>query len=100
MTEPFLSLVTHPFAVVPNVFGEALCAFPAGLRADLLPRLGIYRRVASKFRWDLDHRFADQNGNRIQIAGVTLQSQSLRFERQCSATCERVVKRGKFLPVE
>ncbi len=37
-------------------------------------RLGIDRWLAGKLRRDLDHRFADQHGNRIQIAGVTLQS--------------------------
>src|SRR5680860_676788 len=53
-----------------------------------------------KLRRDLDHRFADQHRHRIQVAGVALQLQPLRFKRQRPAASEWVVKGGQLLAIE
>ena len=62
--------------------------------------LGIYRRLAREFGRDFDHRFVDEHRHRIEVAGIALQPEPLRFERQRAAASEGVVERREFFRIE
>ena len=66
----------------------------------LLARLGVHRRLARELRRDLDHRLVDQHRHRVQVAGVALEPEPLRFERQRPAAGEGVVEGGQLVAVE
>src|SRR5712692_4837003 len=48
------------------------------------------RGPIGKFRWDLDQRFGDEHGYRVQIACVRFQTEPLRLQRNRAAPAERV----------
>ena len=60
----------------------------------------IHRRLARELRRDLDHRLVDQHRHRVQVAGVALEPEPLRLERQRPAAGERIVEGGQLLAVE
>jgi hypothetical protein len=60
----------------------------------------IHGRQAGKPRRNLDHRLADEHRDRVQVAGVRLEPEPLRLERQCAAAGKGVVERGELMPVE
>ena len=72
----------------------------AGYQIALRPCLWVYGRFAREFGRDLDHRLIDKDRNRIQIAGIAFQAQSLRFQRQGTAAGKGVVKGGKLVAVK
>src|SRR5690606_5597739 len=61
------------------------------------PRLRIYGSSTSKFGRNLDHRFGDQNRDGIEIAGIDLQTQSLRFQRNGATPAEGIENR-RWIP--
>ena len=102
MANALCRLVAHPLAVVAHVLGKPLRATP--LTFDeigwIVLRPRPHRRPASELWRDLDHRLADEHRDRIEIAGVALQPQPLRLQRQCATAGEGVMEGGKLPPVE
>jgi len=64
------------------------------------PRLGVHRRLAREPRRDLDHRLVDQHRHRVQVAGVTLEPEPLRLQRQRATAGKGVVEGGELLAIE
>src|SRR3989442_8162853 len=101
MPDPPFRLVADPPAVMAHVVRKALQALPpTDEEALILLSIRIHRRLVSELRRDVDHRLVDQHCNRVQIAGVTHKPETLCFERQCAAACERIVECRQDVPVE
>ena len=102
MADAPLRLLPHPAPVAAYVLRQAARAgpFPAGDQLRLRPRLRVHRRAPGELRRQLDHRLVDQHRHRVEVAGVRLQAEPLRFQRQRAAAGERVVKRRQALRVE
>ena len=66
----------------------------------LFPTFWIDGRQPGKPRRDLDHRLVDQHRDRVQVAGVALEPEPLRLERQRAAARERVVEGGQFARIK
>ena len=56
--------------------------------------------MPGELRRDLDHRLVDQHRHRVQVAGVALQPEPLRLQRQRPAAGEGVVEGGQLVAVE
>jgi hypothetical protein len=56
--------------------------------------------LTCKFRRDLNQSLGNQHSDRIQIAGVGFEAESLGFQRNRAAAGERVVQAGHLLRVE
>ena len=102
MADAPLRLLPHPAPIAAHVLRQTARAgpFPAGDQLRLRPRLRVHRRAPGELRRELDHRLVDQHGHRVQVAGVRLQAEPLRFQRQRAAAGERVVERRQALRVE
>ncbi len=104
MADAFFGFVAHPFAVVADVFGQALGSFPQPLmafsRIALRLPFGIDRRHPGKFRRYLDHRLVDQHRHRVKVRRISLKPQPLRLKRQGPAARKRIVKRRQLVPVK
>ena len=101
MTDALLRLVAHPLAVVAHVLGEPLRAVPLSrIQRLLCSRFRVHRWLAGELRRNLNHCLVDQHRHRIEVAGVALQAEPLRFERQRAAAGEGVVEGGELVPIE
>src|SRR5439155_4562925 len=101
VTDALLRFVAHPLAIVTNVFSQTLRAPPDFAHLlFLLLSIGVHRRLARELRRDLDHRFADENGDGIQVAGIRFESESLRLQWQRATTGKGIVEGGQLMPVE
>ena len=94
MTDLRLRPPAHPAAVIARIRRQPSRAAPM-LLDQLTARFGIDRRLAGEARRDLDHRFADHHRDGVEVAGVRLQSQALRFQRDAAAAGERVEQRRR-----
>ncbi len=107
MSDAPLGLIAHPPAVVAHVLGQAGCAAPVGFNAKTQRRgdarlfliflcvfaslrLCVNWRPPRELRRDLDQRLGDQHRDGVQVAGVRLQPQPLRLQRDRAATAERI----------
>ena len=99
MADPPLRLFPHPLPVVANVLGEPRRPLPA-LRCEVLPIRGVDRRPSREPGWDLDHGLGDENGDRVEVARVRLQSQPLRLQGDGPTPGEWIVERREPLAVE
>ena len=54
---------------------------------------GVHRRLPGELWRDLDQGLVDQHGHRIEVAGVGLQAQALRLQRDGTAAGKRVEQR-------
>ena len=89
MPDASLGLVTYPFAIASDIFGEALGSGPT----ELGPGIGMHWGFVGPFWRDLDQGLVDQHCNRVQVAGVGFQAKSLGFEWDRSAAGERIKDR-------
>lgn len=103
MADALLCFVAHPSAVVAHVFREALGSRPVGqgflLFTFLLPLL-VYRRPARELGWDFNHGLVDEHGHGVEVTRVSLQPQSLRLQRDGTATGKGIVQGGQFVGIE
>ena len=101
VARPPFGLVANPLAVVTYIFSEGFESLP--LSVDEVPR-GARSRVHGwsprELRRDLDHRLVDENRNRVEVAGIGFEAEPLRFHRDGSRTCERIMNRGQSVSVE
>ena len=95
MTDSAFGLVAHPLPVVADVLGEAFSA----LIDVLLVSAGMHGLHPRELRGDLDERLVDEHGQRVEIAGVSLQAEALRLQRDRPAARERVENRGELAAV-
>ena len=106
MPDAPLRLVAHPLPVVAHVLGEPLRPGPAALdqgrlgRRSAGPGLRVDRRPASELGRDLDHRLVDEHRHRVEIAGVGLQPQALRLQRQGAASRKGIVEGRQPVRIE
>src|SRR5581483_4678877 len=96
MPNSFLGLFVHPVAVKSHVFGEPLRAVPVNIQIAAR----IDRWLACKSRRDLDHRLVNQYRYWIEIARTGREAESLRLQRNSSASSERIVEGGQIVAVE
>ena len=93
MADAPLRLVADPAAVAADVLGQTgrtgpIQALFGGPWED--------RRLVRPSRWDLDQRLVDQYRHRIEVAGVGLQAETLRLQRDRAATGERIQDRRRM----
>ena len=95
MTDSAFGLVAHPLPVVADVLGEAFSA----LIDVLLVSAGMHGLHPRELRGDLDECLVDEHGQRVEVAGVSLQAEALRLQRDRPASRERVENRGELAAV-
>ena len=69
MPNPLLGLVSNPLAVASDVLGQPFCPRPS-LSEEVLIRACVWvdRTPPGEHRRNLNHRFVDKDGDRIQVA--------------------------------
>src|SRR6266487_2577582 len=65
MTDAFPRFVPHPIAIVADIFGQPLGAFPL-LMQILLSRFGIHGRASRELWRNLDQRLVNQYGHWVE----------------------------------
>ena len=95
MSDAAQRLFAHPLAVAAHVLGQAVGAGP-GPRAVV--GAGEDGRATGETRRDLDEGLVDEDGDRIEVRGVRLESEPLGLQRDRSAPGEGVEDCGRIVP--
>ena len=95
MSDAAQRLLAHPLAVTAHVLGQAVGAGP-GPRAVV--GAGEYGRATGETRRDLDEGLVDEDGDRIEVRGVRLESEPLGLQGDRSAPGEGVEDGGRVVP--
>jgi len=98
VTYLFPGAVAHPLAVVAHVGGQAGCPFPARAPGGALAVAGVHRGHIGKLGRDLNQRLTNHHGHRVEVAGVGLQAQALRFQGDGAAP-GKGVEQGRWVAV-
>ena len=93
VADAFRSLVSHPLTVVPNILGQSLRSLPFFLEKRVVfPDRRVHGRLPCELWRYLNHRLIDKYRHGIQVAGVSLQAQSLRLQWQSTTPSKWVVE--------
>ena len=101
MTDSFFCVIALPITVITHVFSQYLRSFPALCSYPFLfYGFWIYRWLVCKRRRDFNHCLVNKYSYRVQIRGISFQTQPLGFERNRTTACERIMKCRQFLRVK
>src|SRR5699024_3413415 len=92
VTDPLLGFVAHPLALATYIVSEPLGSSPPSLGTS---RSREYWLLPCKLRRYFDECFGNENSKRIEITGMSLQTETLRFQRNRPATRERIKDCGE-----
>src|ERR1017187_8108712 len=95
MADALEGSVAHPLAVIPHVIRQPARACPHALPCHFPLRGRIHRWLPGEFGRDLDESLRDEDGDRVQVAAVRFEPQSLRFERNRPTAAEWIVDRRR-----
>ena len=97
MADAFEGFLLHPFAVVTHIFRKAGSAGPGTVMAQLFSCFRVDGRLPGELGRNFDHGLVDHHGHGVQIVGVSLQTKTLRLQRDRASPGERVKKSEGFI---
>ena len=91
--------ITDELAVVTHVSRESTGSAPCFGATDTASVLGICWRMTKPARRELEIALVEQDRDGVKIAGMGLETQPVRFERDRTTTREGIKERGEFAAV-